>query len=64
LDDIYSQFPIVFVDSWEKDTITLENLIVWREQYSKYYDDIELRNKWVHKLYLNYWENTIINHIL
>ena len=61
LDDVYSQFPIVFVDSWEKNTINLENLTTWIEQYSKYYDDKDLRNKWVHKLYLNYWEEKIRN---
>jgi hypothetical protein len=55
LDDIYSNFPVVFVDSWEKDTITIEKLIEWRNKLSKYYEDPELRKEWVHKLYLKYW---------
>jgi hypothetical protein len=62
LDDIYINFPIVFVDSWEYNTINLNNLELWREKYSKFYDDPELRKEWVSKLYLNYWENKIRSH--
>jgi hypothetical protein len=62
LDDIYQQFPIVFVNNWEPDTINVENLNAWLEKYSKYYDDNELRKQWVSKLFLHYWKEKINSH--
>ena len=59
LDDVYNEFPVVYVDSWEKDTITLDKLKQWRDELSKYYDDPERRKEWIHKLYLNYWVGKI-----
>ena len=29
LDDIYSEFPVVFVDDWNEDTITMDNMKKW-----------------------------------
>ena len=63
MDDVYSEFPIVIVDSWNSNTISITNLLKWREQFSGYYDNPDLRNKWVHKLYLNYWKDKIRNKI-
>jgi hypothetical protein len=62
MDDVYKEFPIIFVDSWEENTITYDKLITWKNKYSKYYD-IELRKQWIHKLYLEYWKNKIEKHI-
>jgi hypothetical protein len=62
LDDIYKNFPVVFVDEFTSNTITLNNLKMWRNEYSKYYDT-ELRNEWIGKLYLNYWEDKIKSHL-
>jgi len=64
LDDIYLNFPVVFVDNWEPNTITLEKLLGWREKYSKYYDNPDLRKLWIDKLYLNFWENKIKSHFI
>jgi hypothetical protein len=61
MNDVYTEFPIVIVDSWDTNTISLNNLLKWREQFSEYYDNPVLRNKWVHKLYLNYWKDKIKN---
>lgn len=63
LDDAYSNFPVVFVDNWESNTINLENLKLWKEQYSKFYDEPELKEKWFHKLFINYWESKIKSHL-
>jgi hypothetical protein len=62
MDDVYKQFPVVFVDSWDKDTIQTVNLEKWRNEYAKYFDDPELRKEWRHKLYLNYWAEKINSH--
>jgi hypothetical protein len=61
LDDIYNMFPVVFVNDWTSDSITLEKLIFWKSKYSHFFDNNEMRNTWVHKLYLKYWEDTIKN---
>ncbi len=62
LDDVYSEFPVVFVDNWNESTISVKNMQEWIETYSKYYDDPELRNKWIHKLFLQYWKDKITSH--
>ena len=62
LDDTYDEFPVVYVDSWEKDTITLDKLKNWINEYSKFFDNIEIRKKWINKLYLAYWKQKILNH--
>jgi hypothetical protein len=59
LDDIYINFPVVFVDDWNLNTINENDLKIWLEKYSKYFDDKELRKEWVNKLFLNYWEDKI-----
>jgi hypothetical protein len=59
MNDVYSEFPIVIVDSWNSNTISYYNLIKWRERFSKYYDNPNLKNEWIHKLYLNYWKDKI-----
>ena len=63
LDDVYSEFPVVFVDNWNESTISVKNMQEWIEKYSKYYDDPELRNKWIHKLFLQYWKDKITSHL-
>tara|TARA_Y100000385_G_scaffold290617_1_gene364551 strand:- start:5191 stop:6090 length:900 start_codon:yes stop_codon:yes gene_type:complete len=63
LDDVYSQFPVVFVDSFNKSTITAEKLQKWMEEYSKYFDLPELKKEWSHKLYIGYWKNEIMNRL-
>lgn len=62
LDDVYSNFPVVFVDNWEPNTISLKNLLDWREKYSEYYDNPDIRKSWINKLYLNFWGDKIKSH--
>ena len=62
LDDVYSNFPVVFVDNWEPNTISQEKLLEWREKYSEYYDNPDLRKSWINKLYLNFWGDKIKSH--
>jgi hypothetical protein len=62
LDDIYSEFPVVFVDDWNEDTITMDNMKKWIETHGKYYDDPVLKDTWKHKLYKKYWEDKIKSH--
>ena len=62
LDDVYSNFPVVFVNNWEPNTISQENLLEWREKYSEYYDNPDIRRSWINKLYLNFWGDKIKSH--
>jgi hypothetical protein len=62
LDDVYSNFPVVFVNNWEPNTISQENLLEWREKYSEYYDNPDVRRSWINKLYLNFWGDKIKSH--
>lgn len=64
LDDIYDEFPVIYVDSWEKDTITLEKLKKWINEYSKYFDNSDIRKTWTNKLFLDYWKHKILSHFL
>lgn len=63
LDDIYNNFPVVYVDSWESDTITEEKIEKWIKEYSKYFDDEELHKEWFGKLFLDWWASKILSKI-
>jgi hypothetical protein len=63
LNDVYSQFPVVILDEWSSNTIILENLNTWLVKYSDFYDNNELRQTWIHKLFADYWKNLIHSHL-
>ncbi len=59
LDDAYSQLPVVFVDEWNEDCLSIEKLKSWLEEIAPYYDDEQLWAQTRHKLSLNYWWDRI-----
>ena len=64
LDDAYSQLPVVFVDEWNEDCLSLEKLHRWVEEFAPYYDDDQLWAQTLHKLSLDYWWNKISEKII
>lgn len=62
MDDAYYNFPIVFVDNWDVDTINTDNLKKWNEDYRIFYENPIYREIWVHKLYLKHWSTKILSH--
>jgi hypothetical protein len=56
LDDIYMQFPVIFVDEFNEDTINEDNLKKWISEYNDFYDNPEKTKLWKDKLYLEYWK--------
>jgi len=59
LDDAYSQLPVVIVDDWNEDCLSLEKLDRWVEEFAPYYDNDQLWAQTLHKLSLDYWWNKI-----
>lgn len=58
LDSAYSVFPVIFVDTWDSNSITKEKLEQWKKQYD-YVKDIDTRRSILHKLRLQYWWDKI-----
>lgn len=59
IDDAYSKFPVVFVDSWDdlfKAEKPQELLEAWRKQLAPFFEeDSELRAKTLERLSISYW---------
>ena len=56
---LYDDLPIVFLNSWESNEITVDKLKFWHNKFYRYYTDIKLRNQVLNKLSLKYWKNII-----
>lgn len=56
---LYDDLPIVFLNSWESNEITVDKLKFWHNKFYHYYTDIKLRNQVLNKLSLKYWKNII-----
>ena len=52
---LYRDLPVVFIDDWEKDNITLEKLKLWREELKPYFYDKDKRKEVLKKLTADYW---------
>jgi hypothetical protein len=63
LDTIFDGLPVVKVNDWDNDTITVENMKSWLKQYSRFYDDDSERQKWLPKLYTKYWCDKITSYL-
>tara|TARA_Y100000589_G_C27186743_1_gene643008 strand:- start:2452 stop:3396 length:945 start_codon:yes stop_codon:yes gene_type:complete len=59
--DIYKRIslPVVIVDKWDYNTITLEKLEIWHKKYSKYFKDPKKRQRILNYLSLEYWVNYV-----
>jgi hypothetical protein len=64
LDDIYKQFPVVFVNEFNENTINKDTLQIWMNEYSEFYDNPDKKKMWKYKLYLDYWKNIIQSKLL
>ena len=58
-DSAYRELPVVMVDDWSNKTITLENLERWRKKLMPFHTDLILREKFLHKLSMNFWWNKV-----
>jgi GR25 family glycosyltransferase involved in LPS biosynthesis len=59
LDEVYSRFPVVFVDRWEADTITKEKLDGWLADLRPFYEDPVKRKEVLNMLTMDYWWNIV-----
>jgi hypothetical protein len=57
---LYENLPVVFIDEWEKDNITLEKLHIWRENLKPYFSG-DKREKVLEKLTSDYWMKYILD---
>ena len=55
--DIYIDLdlPVVIVEDWRHDTITLKQLTVWRDKYYHHFTDPDKRRHMLYKLSIDYW---------
>jgi hypothetical protein len=61
LDEAYSRFPVVFVDSWDKKNITLNKLQKWRDELRPRFENPKLRAKVIKMLGVDYWWDIILS---
>lgn len=63
LDDAYVNLPVVFVDDWNDDCLSLRKLALWRDRLAPFFDDPVLRAAVVEKLSLDFWWQKIQAHL-
>lgn len=59
LDEAFSKFPVVFVDEWNKTSISEEFLLTKLEELRDFYEDIDKRKQVLKLLTLEYWWDII-----
>jgi hypothetical protein len=52
---LYDDLPVVFVEDWKEEYITLEKLQKWRDDLKEYFYDTTKREKVLEKLTSKYW---------
>jgi len=57
----FEDLPVVIIDDWTDDAITLQKLKEWRSKYSKFFDNPDLRYQTLKKLTMGYWWKKIKN---
>lgn len=60
LSKAYAHLPVVFVDDWSSNVITLEKLARWKEQYRPFFDQPGLRRSTLKRLSLDYWWSYVL----
>lgn len=58
-DGAYRQLPVVFVDAFDNETISIQNLKDWRGALAKYYEDRVLRKEVIRRLMAEFWWNKV-----
>jgi GR25 family glycosyltransferase involved in LPS biosynthesis len=59
LDEVYSRFPVVFVDDWTPESLSQEKLEGWLKELRPFYENPEKRKEVLNMLTLDYWWNII-----
>jgi hypothetical protein len=57
LDEVYNKLPVVFVDSWDAESITKEKMQKWLVDLRPFYEDPEKRKAVLEMLTMDYWWN-------
>jgi hypothetical protein len=61
LDEAYSRFPVAFVNSWGKKSLTKEKLQKWQSELGPRFTDPKLRAEVVKMLGVEYWWDIILS---
>lgn len=57
--DGYIELPVIRIERWDPDTISIERHYEWREELMPYFENPELRKNVLKKLSLGYWLDQI-----
>jgi hypothetical protein len=57
--DAYRHLPVIFVEDWKTEQLTLEKLKLWKAQLLPDFDDPVQRSDTLNKLSLDFWWNRI-----
>lgn len=52
---LYEDLPVIFVDEWTEDCVSIEKLKLWRNQLKDYFYNEEKRKEALYKLTSEYW---------
>ncbi|MTW23150.1 sulfotransferase domain-containing protein [Allochromatium palmeri] len=63
LRDAYQQLPVAFIDDWDSDCLSLEQLRAWRDQLAPWYDLGGPRALVRERLSLHYWWKQIVSRL-
>ncbi len=58
---LYKDMPVVFIDDWNKNAITIEKMEKWRNELKPYFYDPVKRAQVVEKMTTKYWLQIIMN---
>ena len=61
-EEMYSDLPIMYIDDWSSDNISLERLLQFRLKTEPYFYDSSKRKKVLEKLSCEYWINKILKY--
>lgn len=63
LDAAFERFPVVFIDSWNEKTISIELLKEWENKLKPHYIEKDKREKVLNMLRIEYWSDIFSNKI-
>ena len=58
---LYADLPIVIIEDWNDELITIDKLRDWREKYAHFFTDEDKRREVLHKLTAKYWLDFIFS---
>lgn len=58
---VFDGLPVVVIDDWTPEAITMEKMKVWLEEYRPYFEDPEKRKEVLRKMGLMYWWGVIMD---